>query len=118
MKDLIASLSKHGNTVSGQTIKLGEWDIGVGCEKMFYLTNPNTYAKAVLKDIKNKDKRLKLEFVNPIQPEITVGEILPRETIGVKITIKGHDFDDPAQEEDFFKKAEDTIFGSVKWEVP
>ena len=104
MKELISSLSRNGTAT--KSLDLGEWDVSVGLEKTIYLTNPNSYAKADLKGIKNSDTRLNIYLPD---------EIAPLQTVPVTVRIAAKEFDDDIDEETFFKKIIDTMSGKVVW---
>jgi len=104
MKELVASLTRDGT--STKALDLGDWDISVGMDKTIFLKNPNTYAKADLKGIKNSDKRLNIEMPDEIGPE---------KTVAIRVKIAGVDFDDPVAEEAYFKDILDKISGRVVW---
>ena len=107
MKELEASLSRNG--ISSKSLDLGEWDISIGMEKTIYLTNPNKYAKADLSGLKNKDARLTIDLPS---------EIGPSKTVPVRIRIAAKQFDDPIQEEKYFKNILDELSGRVVWRTP
>ena len=107
MKELEASLTRNGKTA--QSLDLGEWDVSLGLERVIYFYNPNSYAKADLRGIKNSDKR-----VNVYLPD----EILPLQTEAVTIRIAAKEFHDDIAEEEFFKKVIDKIAGKVVWRTP
>ena len=107
MKDLILSLSRNG--VSTKSLDLGDWDITVGLNRTVYMTNPNTYAKADLKGLKNSDNRLKINLPD---------EIGPGKTIEVGIKIAGKEFDEDIEEEHYFKNILDKLSGRVVWRTP
>ena len=111
MKELVASLTRHGGTIKGSVFDVGEWDVGVGLDKTIYLTNPNPHVKANLKGIKNKDSRVKVELPD---------EILPKETEPVRIKIAAQDLNtmSEADEQAFFTDVIDSLTGKIKWQVP
>lgn len=104
MKELQASLSRNGKT--SKLLDLGEWDVSLGMERTIYFTNPNTYAKADLRGIKNSDKRVIIYLPD---------EILPLKTESATVKIAPKEFDDDMVEEVFFKKIIDNIAGKVVW---
>lgn len=111
MKELVASLTRHGGTIKGSVFQIGEWDVSVGLDKTFYLTNPNPHVKANLKGIKNKDGRVKIKL-----PDY----ILPNETEPVNVKIGAVDlstisFDDEIA---LFSDVIDSLSGKIKWQVP
>lgn len=107
MKELKVSMTRDG--VAVKALDLGEWDISIGMEKTIYLTNENKYARADLKGITNRDSRLKIELPDEIGPD---------KTIPVMIKIAAKDFDDPIEEEIFFKDILDKLSGRVVWRTP
>ena len=111
MKELVASLTRHGGTIPGTVWDFGEWDVGVGLDKTIYLTNPNSYVKANLKGIKNKDSRVKVELPD---------EILPNETEPARIKIAAIDLQTMSEVdiEAFFKATIDSLAGKIKWQIP
>lgn len=109
MKPLEVKLTKYGNTVRGAAADFGEWDISVGCEKHFFIHNPNKYAKADLKGLKNKDSRCKYNLPDELQPEQTAEVIL---------SIEGQVFTDDTEEEKYFTNVLDQLIGKVVWKVP
>ena len=104
MKELTASLTRDG--VSSKALDFGDWDISVGMDKTFFLKNPNSYAKADTTGIKNADKRLNIEMPD---------EIGPGKTVAVRVRIGAVAFDDPIEEELYFKDILDKISGRVVW---
>ena len=107
MKELEASISRDG--VKTKSLDLGEWDISIGLEKTIYITNPNKYAKADLKALKNKDSRLSVNLPD---------EILPEETREVLLKIEGQVFESEVDEEKYFTNILDQLSGKVIWKVP
>ena len=107
MKELISSMSRNGTAT--KSLDLGEWDVSVGLEKTIYITNPNSYAKADLKDIKNSDTRLNIYLPD---------EIGPLQTVPVTIRIAAKEFDDDMDEEEYFTKVMDKMSGKVVWRTP
>ena len=107
MKELQASLSRNGKT--SESLDLGEWDVSLGLERTIYFTNPNSYAKADLRGIKNNDKRVIIYVPD---------EILPLKTEAVTVKIAAKEFHDDIAEEEFFKKVIDKISGKVVWRTP
>ena len=117
MKDLSASFTKHGSSITGDEINLGDWDIVLGMKKTIYLTNPNEHAKGILKGIKNRDNRVRIKFTEANSPQ-TVKEIMPNETIAMHVSIDGKEFRTEEEEQRFFKKVTDQVFGIIRWEIP
>ena len=117
MKDLSASFTKHGSSITGSEINLGDWDISLGMKKTIYLTNENEHAKGILKGIKNRDPRVKIKFTEADSSQ-TVKEIMPNEMIAMHISIDGKKFQTEEEERDFFKAVVDQVFGIIRWEVP
>ena len=117
MKDLSASFTKHGSKILGSEIDLGSWDIALGLKSTIYLTNPNIHAKGILKAIKNRDTRVRINFTEESSPNI-VKEIMPNETIAMHVSIAGREFDTEEEEMEFFKKVKDQVSGIIRWEVP
>ena len=107
MKELEASLTRDGK--ASKLLDLGEWDISVGLEKTIYITNPNKYARADLKGIKNSDRRLSIDLPDEIGPD---------KTVPVRIRIAGREFDDPDAEELYFNDILDKLSGRVIWRTP
>ncbi len=104
MKELETSLTKNG--VKVKNMDFGEWDISMGMEKTFYLTNSNKYAKGDLTGLKNADKRLIVDVPDEIGADMT---------IPVRIRIAAVAFDDDLQEEEYFKDILDKLSGRVVW---
>ena len=104
MKDLETSLTKNG--VKVKNMNFGEWDISLGMDKTFYLTNSNTYAKADLTGLKNADKRLTIDMPDEIGADMT---------IPIRIKIAGVTFSDDIEEEEYFKDILDKLSGRVVW---
>ena len=107
MKALEVSLTRDG--VRTNSIDLGDWDISVGLDTTIYITNPNKYARADLKGMKNKDARLYIDIPD---------EIGPGKTVPVKVKINGKQFSDAVEEEGHFKDILDKISGRIVWRTP
>ena len=109
MKPLEASLTKDGSIIKGSAIDLGTWDIQKGMERSIFLHNPNTHAKAVLSELKNKDSRLLMDIPDTI---------MPQQTKEVKLKINAQTFKTDADEKAFFTNLVDQLSGQITWEVP
>ena len=107
MKDLETSLTKNG--VKVDSLDLGEWDISLGMEKTIFIRNPNTYARADLRGIKNSDERLNVYLPDYINADTTVP---------VKVRIPGKMFADAIEEEIYFKDIMDKLSGRIIWRTP
>jgi len=117
LKDLSASFTKHGSSITGDQIDFGDWDISLGMKKIIYLTNENEHAKGILKGLKNRDSRIKIKFTEVDTLNI-VKEIMPNEKIAMHVSIDAKTFRSEEEEMKFFKKVADQVSGIIRWEVP
>lgn len=104
MKDLQVMLSRQSGVVQGSAVNLGKWDVSDGIQKTVYLHNPNSYVKANLRNLKNKDARVHMSIPD---------EVMPGETEPVDINISPMKFNDDREEEAFFNDVLDSISGKI-----
>jgi hypothetical protein len=109
MRELQIRFTASGESLQGHTIDMGEWDITEGFKGTVFLHNPNAHAKAILKNVRNIDKRVRVAYVD---------EIDPLDTVPVNITIDPHDFTTEEEEKEFFTDLIDALSGQVKWVRP
>lgn len=109
MKDLQVMMGRDSGIVQGSAVNFGKWDISKGLKTTIYLHNPNSYVKANLKNLKNKDARVMLSLPD---------EVMPGATEPVDISISPMKFDSDKDEEAFFNDVLDSISGKIIWEKP
>lgn len=107
MKHLEYYLDKEcTKTIQGDTFDFGEWDIALGAEFIVYVKNPNSYAKAILHDVKHSDPRTIIDLPD----EINKGEVKL-----IKVKLLPVDFENEENEREYFADLFDQITGGVKW---
>ena len=109
MKDLQIMFERDGKILKGSAINLGAWDVSIGLDKYFYIHNPNTHAKADLREIKHYDSRLQLSLPN---------EIMPSDTVKVGVFVPPQKFNTEEDEVQFFQDILDTLKGDILWKKP
>jgi hypothetical protein len=109
MKEPEIYLNKNGEKIKGHTLDLGEWDIAEGFSTTIFMHNPNTHAKGILTALKNQDERVTVKCAD---------ELLPLETISIRITIPPHEYAGEEEEKEYFVDLIDSLAGRIKWVRP